>query len=386
VLPYAFTASVTSLLVPYLLRNHGVSVDQIANVVVVANLPLIWSFLWSPLADIGLRRRSWAVLAALGAGASGCAAILALDGSRAFLTTLLFSMNAFGGLLSSTCGALLAAMPAELRGRSAGWYQGGNTGGAAAGGALVIWLADHATAPAVAIAVLAGMTLPALVVLRIEERPPGRWAIEAQVAALGRNLKAIFLSRRTWIGLAFLLSPVGSPALGNLISGMGLDYRASGTAVLWVVGAGSGLFAALGALIGGTVADKIGRLISFPLAGGIACLFALYLGFADATPLTYALGYSGYSVATGFAYAAYTAIVLDIVGGSKHAAASGYAVLSSLGNLPIAYMTWLDGLGYRRAGARGAMAVDAAANGGFAVVLLVLAILMRRRWQRPDHR
>ena len=65
VLPYAFTTSVTVLMMPFLLRKYGVSVDQIAEVVVVASLPSIWSFLWSPLADVGLRRRSWVVLSAL---------------------------------------------------------------------------------------------------------------------------------------------------------------------------------------------------------------------------------------------------------------------------------------------------------------------------------
>jgi hypothetical protein len=43
VLPYAFVASVTVLLMPYLLRTHGATVDQIAAIVAVANLPTIWS-------------------------------------------------------------------------------------------------------------------------------------------------------------------------------------------------------------------------------------------------------------------------------------------------------------------------------------------------------
>lgn len=382
VLPYAFTTSVTSLLVPYLLRKYGVSVDQIAGIVVVANLPSIWSFLWSPLADVGLRRRSWMVLAALGAGATGGTAILGIQAPQALLTTLLFLMNLFGGLLSSTCGALLATMPAELRGRSAGWYQAGNTGGAALGGAVLIWLADRAALPALALAALAVLVLPAAAVLRIEEPPRALQAIGPQAAAMVRDVKAIFQSRRAWIGLTFLLSPVGSAAVSNLISGMGPDYRASGTEVLWVTGIGSGLLAALGSLMGGAVADKMGRLVSYPLAGGLACAFGLYLGFADATPVTYALGYSGYSVASGFAWAVYTAIVLDIVGHRQHAAASAYAVLNSAGNVPIAYMTWLDGLGYRHGGARGTMTVDAAANGGFAAGLLVLAIVVGRWSQR----
>ena len=150
--------------------------------------------------------------------------------------------------------------------------------------------------------------------------------------------------------------------------------------MLWVTGIGGGLLSALGCLLGGVVADKIGRMFSYALAGGMAALFGVYLGFAHATPFTYAIGYSGYSVSAGFAYAVYTAMVLDIVGRRKHAAASGYSVLNSAGNLAIAYMTWLDGLGYRHWGARGLMATDAAANGGFGIVLLLVAIFLGRHW------
>ena len=384
VLPYAFTTSVTALLVPYVLRKYGIPVDQIAKVVVIAGLPTIWSFLWSPIADVGLRRRSWVIGCALGAGLAGGAAIVSVEGSRFLLTALLFLMNAFGGLLSSACGALLTAMPIALRGRSAGWYQGGNTGGIALGGGLFIWLADHASLPSAAAVILAAILLPACAALLIEERSPASGAIRPKIVGLARDMGAIFRSRRTWIGLVFLLSPVGSAAVGNLISGMGPDYHASGNEVLWVTGIGGGLLSALGCYAGGVVADKIGRMFAYALAGGLAALFGVYLGFAHATPFTYAVGYSGYSVAAGFAYAVFTAMVLDIVGRREHAAASGYAVLNSAGNLPIAYMTWLDGVGYRHWGARGLMATDAAANGGFAIVLLFVAIFLGRHWNHES--
>jgi len=384
VVPYALATSVTVLLMPYLLRKHGISVDEIAKIVVVANLPLIWSFFWSPLADVGLRRRSWVALSALGAGLTGGAAILGIGGSHLLLTGLLFLMNSFGGLLSSACGALLTAMPTALRGRSSGWYQSGNTGGTAIGGGLFIWLADHAPPPAIAGVIVAAMLLPVLGVLLIQEPPPVRRALGPHAAALIHDLKEIFRARRTWIGLVFLLSPVGSAAISNLISALGPDYQASGTDVLWVTGIGGGLLSALGCFIGGVVADKIGRMFAYALAGGMAALFGVYLAFAPSTPFTFAAGYSGYAICAGIAFAVFTAMVLDIIGHRKNAAATGYAVLNSCGNLPIAYMTWLDGLGYRQWGARGLMATDAAANGGFGIILLLVAIFMGRHWNRAD--
>jgi len=150
VLPYGFTNSVTALLMPFLLRKNGLAVDQIATIVAIAMLPSVWSFLWSPLADGGFRRRSWVLVSARDAAGAAACAILNIHGSHLVLTALLFLMNAFGGLLSSTCGALLTSMPVSLRGRSAGWYQGGNAGGGSVGGGLFIWLGDHASLPVVA--------------------------------------------------------------------------------------------------------------------------------------------------------------------------------------------------------------------------------------------
>lgn len=361
---------------PYLLRKYGMPVDQIAGVVAIALLPTIWAFLWSPLADAGLRRSFWILFSALAAGLTAAGAILSVHGSHVTLAALLFLMNAFGGLLSSACGALLTAMPEALRGRSAGWYQGGNTGGSAIGGGLVIWLADNLSLPMVAAIVVASMVLPALAAFWIKEAAPVRRAIGPQLKGLGIDMAELFRSPRTWLGLVFFLSPVGSAAIGNLISGVGQDYNASGNEVLWVTGIGGGLLSAFGCFLGGILADRMNRMIAYALSGGLCAAFGIYLGFAHATPLTYAAGYSGYAVASGFAYAVYTALLLDVIGHRKTAAASAYATLNAASNIPITYMTWLDGVGYKRWGAPGLMGTDAAANGVFGAILLLLALFV----------
>jgi MFS family permease len=162
---------------PYLLRKNGMAVDQIATIVAIALMPQVWSFLWSPLADVGFRRRSWLLVSAIGAGLAATSAILNIHGSHLVLTALLFLMNAFGGLVSSTCGALLTAVPESLRGRSAGWYSGGNLGAGAIGSGLFIWLGDHASLPVVAMLIAAAMILPALAALLMKETAPVRRAI-----------------------------------------------------------------------------------------------------------------------------------------------------------------------------------------------------------------
>jgi PAT family beta-lactamase induction signal transducer AmpG len=384
VLPYGFTTSVTALLMPYLLRKHGMPVDEIGKIVAVALLPAIWAFLWSPLADTGLRRRSWAIVSAICAAMAATAAILGVQDSPAMLTALLFLMNAFSGLLSSACGALLTVMPESMRGRSAGWYQAGNTGGSAIGGGAVIWLADHASLPVVALATVVAMVLPALAALLIEEPAPVQRAILPQIRGMGRDLRELLRSGRTWLGLAFFLSPVGTAAVSNLITGVGQDYHASGNEVAVVTGFAGGLLSAFGCYIGGFVADKMNRMVAYALAGGFAAIFGAWLAFGPMTPFTYGAGYSGYSVAAGFAYAVYTALLLDVIGKTKNAAAFAYSTLNASGNASIAYMTWVDGLGYKHWGARGLMATDAVANGGFMVILLLVAAYAGHHWHQKS--
>jgi MFS family permease len=386
IIPYGFTNAVSTILMPYLLRKNGVEVGQIAGVVAIASLPSIWSFLWSPLADTGLPRRAWVAISAVASAVAAAVAVLGVRGPLTWLTALLFLSNAFSGLLGASNGALLTHMPESLRGRAGGWYQAGNLGGGAIGGGAVIWLADHAALPVVAVAIGAATVLPALAAFLVREPALVRRGIGEQMKGLFQDLREVFLSRRTWLGLVFFLSPVGSAAIGNLISGVGPDYHSSGTEVLWVTGIAGGLLSAGGSFIGGMVADRMNRMVAYAVAGFLAAIFGVYLALGPATPFTFGAGYSGYAIAAGFAYAVYTALLLDVLGRREHGAASAYSLLNASGNVPIVYMTWLDGVGYKHWGARGLMGTDAIANGAFAVVLLLVASFAGHHWSRQGSR
>jgi MFS family permease len=379
---YGFNSAVSFLLTPYLLRKYGVGVDRIAGVVAVALIPTAWNFLWSPLADCGVRRRSCVLFSAIAAALAASVAIGGIRGSLTVLTLLLFLSTAFSGLQGSATGGLLTHLPPSRRGQGAGWSQAGNIGGGAIGGGVFIWLADHAALPVVAMVIATMIVLPSLAALLIHEAAPARHPLGPLARALFHDLRDLFLSRRTWLGLLFFLAPAGSFAVGNLISGLGPDYRTSGTEVLWVTGIGGGLLAAGGSFLGGMVADRINRMVTYSLTGGMAALLGVYMALAPATGVTYGLGYGIYAIASGFSYCMFTALVLDVVGHRASAAASGYAVLNASGNLAISYMVWLDGWGYKHWGARGLMGTDALANGASAVILLLVAIAAREYWNR----
>jgi MFS transporter, PAT family, beta-lactamase induction signal transducer AmpG len=128
---FGATTTVSNLLMPYLLRKVGVPLDRIAGVSAIALIPSVWSFVWAPLADTGPRRRSWVLLAAVAASLAGSPAVLGAGGSLALLTVLLFLMNAFIGVHGAATGALMCALPPDMRGRAAGWSQAGNIGAGA---------------------------------------------------------------------------------------------------------------------------------------------------------------------------------------------------------------------------------------------------------------
>jgi PAT family beta-lactamase induction signal transducer AmpG len=370
----------SALLIPYLLRKHGVPVDRIAEVAATASIPWVWFFFWCPVVDLGLRRRTWVLLSSGLASLCGLTVVLESAGSLTLVTSFLFAGNVALTLGYAAIGALMSALSPELRGRASGWAQAGNVGAGSLAGGAAVWLADAAKLPLLAVICAGVIFAPALAGLFIVETPHAPLALGSSFSALVGDIRDLLWSWRTLAGLVFLLSPVGAGAVGNLISGVGPDYHASGAEVAWITGAAGGVFTGLGAALGGLICDRVHRMTAYSLAGVLAAISAAWLMLGRATPFTFGAGYAAYALSTGIAYTAFTALVLDVLGRRQRGAATGYSVLTALGTLPVVYMTWLDGVGYKHWGGRGLMGVDAAANGVSGLLLLLVAIYCAKRW------
>ena len=383
-IPYGVFNGILVVLIPFLLRKHGISPDRIANVIAISSIPNVWYFLWSPVVDTGLLRRTWVLFAAAVSGACGAIAIAAASFSLTQLTLLLLAGNVVAMLLSSACGAVLTTLDPAKRGRASGWYQAGSLGGGALGAGAAIWIADKVPLPILAVAAGSLVFLPALAALLIAEDRVQRMGLIPLFRALGRDVWDVVRARATLIGLLFFLSPVGSSAVANLISSVGPDYHASDAQVAWVSGLAGGVLSASGCVLGGFICDRLNRMTSYALAGLLSAIFSAWMALGSPTPFTYAGGYIGYALAAGIAYAAFTALELDVLGKRRHAAGTAYSLLGASGNLPIAYMTWFDGIGYKYSGARGLMAVDSLANAiGGVLLLLFAAYYAREHLQSP---
>jgi MFS family permease len=231
---------------------------------------------------------------------------------------------------------------------------------------------------ALAMAVCALFLIPLLPLLGIRE--PARTRSPAgfltQISGVLKELWEFVKFRRTWAGLLFLLSPAGNA--GTQFAALTTDFHVSVNEVALVTGLGAG-FSAGGSLIGGWVADRVGRPVSYVICGLLFAVCGRSVAAGLLSPAVFAVGALAYALTTGFSNAVTTAMVLETVGGRQRLAATGYSVLTSAANLPVSYMAWLCSSAYKRNGAHGSVAFDALANAAAAVFLTLFLVWCRRR-------
>src|SRR5258706_207846 len=133
-------------------------------------------------------------------------------------------------------------------------------------------------------------------------------------------------------------------------------------------GFGVGGASAFGCLVGGYWCDRMDRKKAYWVFGlaQAACMIAMAMSpRTEAVYIGYVLLYAFIS---GLTYAAFSAVVLEAMG--LGAAATKYNLFASLSNMPIAYMTLIDGWAHTRWGA-GTMLWTEAAIGAAAVLFFM---------------
>jgi len=144
--------------------------------------------------------------------------------------------------------------------------------------------------------------------------------------------------------------------------------------VIWLTGLGGAILSSAGSLLGGTIADRIRRPLAYILFGCLSAASAIGMALSPVADGTFIAGASVYLLITGLCYAGYYALVLETIGGKKDAAGTQYALFNGLGNLPVAYMTALDGVGYAHWGPRGLTAVDGIVGLAAAAALMTFVL------------
>ena len=118
-----------------------------------------------------------------------------------------------------------------------------------------------------------------------------------------------------------------------------------------------GIASAIGCFIGGYLCDRMDRKTAYWVFGLVQALCAVAMAITPRTELVYIAFVMLYWLVTGFTYAAFSAVVLEAIG--QGAAATKYNVFASLSNMPIAYVTLVDGWAHTRWGTGAMLHVEA---------------------------
>ena len=213
ILPLGIAVGFKFTPLPFLLAQAGVSVYRIATIATIVHLPAVLVFLWAPLVDVKLRRRTWLLIGALGTAVGQCLAFPLIGASHLkVMTALIIAAGVGDSLVMASCGGLMVkTLTTAEQGKASAWSEAGQLGGGALGGAIVIWLV--ARVPAVVVGLVLGIliALPAFVALTIAEPlpAPSSW-FRGRFIMVGKEVRALVrVPQRPWDAL-LLISPAGT--------------------------------------------------------------------------------------------------------------------------------------------------------------------------------
>jgi MFS transporter, PAT family, beta-lactamase induction signal transducer AmpG len=367
----------------YLLRLQGVDPSQSASIIALLTLPHIIYFLWGPITDFWMRRRTWLLLAALAAAATFIAVFQLPRLASPRAVWLMFAGACFGVIVPAACGGMMGTLRSEVNRRRAGSaYQTGSLASGAIGIFALVSLSAYLRLPALGWVLAAMIVAPSLLAFA---SPPQEMIAEHTAretfARVWTEFKATFFRWEAIPYTLLVIAPFCSGSLIGLLPGLAADYGVTGAQVAWINGVGGALLTAAGAIAVSFIPVRIRASIAFPVSGLVNAAAAAVFALGPQRPAVYFVGTVLFLFTIGAGYALFTGVSLEFLGGSGKSGSSRYAIINSLGNLPIAYMAWLDGRAYAHWGPRGMPAADAILSAASAVLLLAHFIVIRHRQQ-----
>ncbi len=382
VLPFGISSGFISVTLPYLLTHRGISVATTAGIVAIGVSANIWRFIWGPVADLTLSLRKWYWL-----GLLACIATLIMlslmkysPAETALITAIVFLSQVAATFVLLPVSAIMAHRiePAK-KGRASGWYQAGNLGGAGLGGGAGLWLATHFSVAVAGVALGVGCLLSGLVIQQIKDvKPLKDHSILTALRGLGLDLIRMIRIPVVLFVMIMLLLPIGTGAASNLWSAIAGDWKTSADTVALITGILSGLVSATGSITGGYIADRWGNWVAYLGSGSFCAVVTLSMAALPYQPYVYISGVMAYAFGLGLLNAAFSSVILYAIGGKN--AATKYSLISSLGNIPVVYMTAVDGWSHDLFNSRFMLAAEALL--GFFFVFLCLLVLRKLKQRK----
>jgi PAT family beta-lactamase induction signal transducer AmpG len=365
----------------FLLSQQGIGSKVQSHFVSLLALPTMLYFLWSPITDFFVKRRTWLLVASLLSAAFMALGFHQKDlTSRSALILILLSA-CLCQLVVSSCGGMMGALHSERTKRVAGsFYQAGSMGLGALSVSVLIYISPRVSRDVLGLAAAALIGLPSLLALAAPQQD------EIHTGTFGRTMHTIWLEFKStflrWEAIPYtlcMLFPIATGALVGLIPGAAKSYGVNGDNVAWVNGLLGGLLTAAGSLVASTISARISAPVIYLTVGVVNASTLAVLWLGPMTPTTYYVGVLLYLFTVGTAYALFTAVVLEFLGNSGKSGCGRYSIINSMGNIPVIYMVALDGWGAGRWGTRALTGTECVVGGAGAALLLSYFLLRRKR-------
>ncbi len=318
--PLGLATGFPSVALGYLGSRAGLDVSAVAGLVGMTFVAGGWKFLWAPVGDYTLSRKTWYVVS-IAAVAIGLLAMTAVPLSKAtvpllsaliLVTTVAATFSAF-----ATEGLMAHNTTPATRGRAAGWFQSGNQFGQTAGGGIGLWLVVHAPAPWVGGLALATILCACALPLIGLEEPPRALAnasVGARIREAWRELADVLRSRAGRIALILAILPIGTGAAMFLFSAIAREFHASVDVVSSVLGLGGGVAIVAGCFVGGRLADRVAKPTAYAMSCGLGLVACVVMAWSPRTSGSYAATTLFYTFTLGMVTASFTGLVLAIIG------------------------------------------------------------------------
>jgi len=234
------------------------------------------------------------------------------------------------------------------------------------------------TASAATLAALCLLCGAPLLRLREPEPDAAHAALDLRVhmRALWTDLSGVVRSRGGALAMLVCFVPMCTGAAANLWSPLAGEWQTGANTVALVNGALGGMISALGCMVGGFLCDRMDRKAAYCVYGLLLAAVAVAMAVAPRTEFVFIVATCAYAFVVGLTYAGFSGLVLEAIG--RGAAATKYSLLASLSNMPIAFMTFVNGWTHERWGSAAMLYVEASAG-----VAAVLVFMMVARMSRP---
>jgi MFS family permease len=385
-LPFGATSGFVSVTIGYLANRAGIGDAAITGLVAANLAPHTLKFFWAPLPDMLWTRRMWYLASSVITTGTLIAVgfvPIAPDTVALLRTLILINATAVTLLGMATEGLMANVVSEQERGSASGWLQAGNLGGSGVGGGLALFLTQR-LGPQTAVTIVAlGLLACSLCLLVVHEE---KRAQHGSLFGAFRELLADVwdaMARSNTGRLAMILCflPVGSAAAIGLFAAIAGRWNTSGDAVALYTGVLGGVVSAAGCLGGGWLSDRMDRKRAYAVAGGYLAVVAVAMALGPHNQMGYAFFTLTYQFGSGLAYGAFTGFVLEAIG--RGAVATKYNALASLSNIPIWYMTQIDGWASEKWNPDTMLFVDAASEVIAVMVFLTIAWLLLRGRKHP---